>query len=168
MIESSPGSGGRAGAGANDERGIALAMALFALAVIGALVGSAFFAGRLEQQSGQNTLFAVQAGEVAEAGLSDAMATVAASTLEGLPVGGAPHDLGTLTLAGGVSASRQVTRLTGNLFLIRVRGVRHSAAGTTLAVRSLGLLVRLGAAADSAADSGRVARLNQRGWTQLY
>ena len=168
MIESSPGSGGGAGAGANDERGIALAMALFALAVIGALVGSAFFAGRLEQQSGQNTLFAVQAGEVAEAGLSDAMATVAASTLEGLPVGGAPHDLGTLTLAGGVSASRQVARLTGNLFLIRVRGVRHSAAGTTLAVRSLGLLVRLGAAADSAADSGRVARLNQRGWTQLY
>jgi len=168
VIESCPGSGGGAGAGANDERGIALAMALFALAVIGALVGSAFFAGRLEQQSGQNTLFAVQAGEVAEAGLSDAMATVAASTLEGLPVGGAPHDLGTLTLAGGVSASRQVTRLTGNLFLIRVRGVRHSAAGTTLAVRSLGLLVRLGAAADSAADSGRVARLNQRGWTQLY
>ena len=168
MIESCPGSGGGAGAGANDERGIALAMALFALAVTGALVGSAFFAGRLEQQSGQNTLFAVQAGEVAEAGLSDAMATVAASTLEGLPVGGAPHDLGTLTLAGGVSASRQVARLTGNLFLIRVRGVRHSAAGTTLAVRSLGLLVRLGAAADSAADSGRVARLNQRGWTQLY
>jgi len=168
VIESSPGSGGGAGAGANDERGIALAMALFALAVIGALVGSAFFAGRLEQQSGQNTLFAVQAGEVAEAGQSDAMATVAASTLEGLPVGGAPHDLGTLTLAGGVSASRQVARLTGNLFLIRVRGVRHSAAGTTLAARSLGLLVRLGAAADSAADSGRVARLNQRGWTQLY
>ena len=156
-----------AGAGLN-ERGIALAFAVFALAVIGALVGSAFFAGRLEQQSGQNTLFAVQAGEVAEAGLSDAMATVAASTLEGLPVGGAPHDLGTLTLAGGVSASRQVVRLTGNLFLIRVRGVRHSAAGTTLAVRSLGLLVRLGAAADSAADSGRVARLDQRGWIQLY
>ena len=168
MIESSPGSGGGVGAGANDERGIALAISLFALAVIGALVGSAFFAGRLEQQSGQNTLFAVQAGEVAEAGLSDAMATVTAATLEGLPVGGAPHDLGTLTLAGGVSASRQVARLTGNLFLIRVRGVRHSAAGTTLAVRSLGLLVRLGAAADSAADSGRVARLNQRGWTQLY
>ena len=152
----------------NDERGIALAIAVFTLAVIGALVGSAFFVGRLEQQSGQNTLFAVQAGEAAEAGLSDAIATIAAATLEGLPVGGAPLDFGTLTLAGGVSASRQVTRLTGKLFLIRVRGVRHSVAGTTLAVRSLGLLVRLGAAADSAGDSGRVAPLSQRSWVQLY
>ena len=156
-----------AGAGLN-ERGIALALAVFTLAVIGALVGSAFFAGRLEQQSGRNTFFAVQAGEVAEAGLNDAIATLAPATLEGLPVGGAPLDLGALTLGDGVSASRQVTRLTGNLFLIRVRGVRHSAAGTTLAVRSLGLLVRLGSAADSAADSGRVARLDQRGWIQLY
>ena len=167
MIESSPGSCGGAGAGPN-ERGIALAFAVFTLAVIGALVGSAFFAGRLEQQSGRNALFAVQAGEVAEAGLSDAIATVAAATLEGLPVGGAPLDIGTLTLAGGVSASRQVTRLTGSLFLIRASGVRNGAAGTTLAVRSLGLLVRLGTAADSAADSGRVTRLGERGWVPLY
>lgn len=152
----------------NDERGIALALALFVLAVIGALVSGTFFAGRLEQQSGQNALFAVQAGEVAEGALSDAIATLAPGTLEGLPVGGAPLDIGTLTLAGGVSASRQLTRLTGNLFLIRVRGVRHGAAGTTLAVRSLGLLVRLSAAADSAAASERVAPLGQRAWVQLY
>ncbi len=152
----------------HDERGIALAIAVFALVVIGALVGGTFFAGRLEQQSGQNTLFAVQAGEIAEAGLSDASATIAATTLEGLPIGGAPLDIGTLTLAGGVSASRQAIRLTDNLFLIRVRGVRHSAAGATLAVRSLGLLVRLGPAADSAADSGRVAQSVERGWVQLY
>ena len=152
----------------NDERGIALALALFVLAVIGALVSGTFFAGRLEQQSGQNALFAVQAGEVAEGALSDAIATLAPGTLEGLPVGGAPLDIGTLTLAGGVSASRQLTRLTGNLFLIRVRGVRHGAAGTPLAVRSLGLLVRLSAAADSAADSARVVPLSQRAWVQLY
>jgi hypothetical protein len=168
VIGSSRGSGGGARAGLNDERGLALAIAVFALAVIGALVGGTFFAGRLEQQSGQNVLFAVQAGEGAEAGLSDAIATVAAATLERLPVGGAPLDLGTLTLAGGVSASRQVARLTGRLFLIRARGVRHSVAGTTLAVRSLGLLVRLGPPAERGADSGRVARLGERGWVQLY
>ena len=150
------------------ERGIALAIAVFALAVIGALVGSIFFLGRLEQQSGQNAIFAVQAAEVAEAGLSDAVATIAAATLEGLPVGGAPLDIGTLTLAGGVRASRQVTRLTGSLFLIGVRGVRYSVAGTALAERSLGLLVRLGPPSDTAADSGRVARLGGRGWVQLY
>ena len=166
MSASLDGAGG-ARAGLTDERGIALAVALFVLVVMGALVSGIFFAGRLEQQSGQNVLFAVQAAEVAEAALSDAIATVGAGTLEGLPVGGAPRDLGTLRLAGGVSASRQVARLTGNLFLIRVRGVRNGAAGTTLAVRSLGLLVRLAAAADSGVDSGRVARLSQRAWVQL-
>jgi hypothetical protein len=151
----------------NDERGLALVIAVFALAVIGALVGGTFFTGRLEQQSGQNTLFAVQAAEAAEAGLSDAMATLAAATLEALPIGGVPLDLGTLALPAGVSASRQVTRLTDSLFLLRARGIRQ-VAGTTLAVRSLGLLVRLGAPVDGVADSGEVARLSERGWVQLY
>jgi hypothetical protein len=141
---------------------------VFALAVIGALVGGIFFAGRLEQQSGQNTIFAAQAGEVAEAGLSDAIATIAGATLEGLPVGGAPFDIDTLELAGGASARRQVTRLTGTLFLIRARGVVRSQAGTALAERSLGLLVRLGPLSDGAADSGRVTRLAERGWVPLY
>ncbi len=163
-----PDRAGGAHAGLSDERGIALAVALFVLAVIGALVGGTFFAGRLELQSGQNALFAVQAGEVAEGALSDAVATVDAGTLERLAIGGAPLDIGTLTLAGGVSAGRQVTRLTGSLFLIRVRGIRHDAAGTILAVRSLGLLVRLAAPPDSGAVSERVARLGQRAWVQLY
>jgi type II secretory pathway component PulK len=60
----------------SDERGIALLIALVALGVIGALVGGIFFAARLEQQSGQNALYAVQAGEAAEAGLSEAVATL--------------------------------------------------------------------------------------------
>ncbi len=130
-------------------------------------MGSTYFVGRLEQQSGQNVLFATQAAEVAEAGLTDAFATVAVATLEGLAVGAPPLDLGTLTLSSGVSAERQVVRLTDSLFLIRARGVRHDAAGTAVAVRLLGLLVRLGPAADSA-ESGTVVRLGNRGWVQLY
>lgn len=161
-------SGRGAGAGPNDERGIALALAVFALAVIGALVAGIFFAGRLEQQSGQNALFAAQAGEVAEAGLTEAIASVAPATLEGLPVGGTPLDIGTLTLDGGASASRQVTRLTGSLFLVRSQGVRQGAEGATLAARSVGLLVQLRAGVDSGPDSGRVGRLGERGWVQLY
>ena len=39
----------------SDERGIALAVAVFALVVIGALVAGTFYAGRLEQQTGRNT-----------------------------------------------------------------------------------------------------------------
>lgn len=151
-----------------EEQGIALVVAVFALAVIGALVGGIFFAGRLEQQSGQNTFFAVQAAEAAEAGLSDAEASLAAATLEGLPIGGAPLDLGTLTLGDGVGASRQVTRLTASLFLIRARGVRQGASGITFAERSLGLLVRLSPEAGGAAPPAKAVRLDERGWVQLY
>lgn len=145
---------------------MALVMAIFALAVIGALVGGTFFIGRLEQQSGRNVLFAAQAGEAAEAGLNEALATVEAASLERLPVDGM-LDLGILTVPGG-AVSREVSRLTSGLFLVRARGVTQGAAGTTLAARSLGLLVQLSPAADSGAAAGGVVRLSQRGWVQLY
>lgn len=165
MIESSRNGG--AGAG-SDDRGIALVIAVFSLAVIGALVGGIFFAGRLEQQSGQNALFAAQAVEAAEAGLSDVMAMIDPAELDRLPLGGNPLDLGTLTLAGGTAVGRQVHRIKRDLFLIRVRAVRQDGAGTTLAERSVGLLVRLSVAADSVADPGSVARLGERAWVHLY
>ena len=57
----------------SNERGMALAVAIFALVVIGALVAGTFFAGRLEQSSGQATVYASQAAEAAEAGLIDAV-----------------------------------------------------------------------------------------------
>ena len=69
----------------SDERGIALALAIFALVVIGALVAANFFVGRLEQQSGQNSLYARQAAEGAESGLLEAVALLPASTLVALP-----------------------------------------------------------------------------------
>ncbi len=52
-----------------NERGIALALAVFALVVIGAIVAGTVFAGRLEQRGGQNTIYAGQAFEAADAGL---------------------------------------------------------------------------------------------------
>ena len=52
-----------------DERGMALAVAIFALIVIGALVAGAFFAGHLEQRTGRNTLYAAQAADAAEIGV---------------------------------------------------------------------------------------------------
>lgn len=158
---------GGTGAG-RSERGIALIIAVFSLAVIGALIGGIFFAGRLEQQSAQNALFAAQAAEAAEAGLSDVLAMVDPADLDGLPLGGAPLDLGTGTLPGGARVGRQVHRIARDLFLIRVRGVRQDRAGTTLAVRSLGVLVRLHPPADAGAVPSSVARLGERAWVQLY
>src|SRR5688500_1190539 len=56
----------------NDERGMALALAMVSLVVIGALVSGTFFAGRMEMISGRNSVYAVQASEAAEAGLAAA------------------------------------------------------------------------------------------------
>jgi hypothetical protein len=154
-----------------DERGIALALALFALTVIAALVGSSFFAGRVEQQSGRNTVFAAQAREGAEAGLTEAMASVEAGTLAALAAGQV-LGLETITLGNGVSVSRDVARLTSSLFLIRARGTRLSPAGMVLATRSLGAVVHLvpaPAAPDgSAGVPATELRLAERGWLQLY
>ena len=53
-----------------DERGMALAMAVFALVIIGVLVAGAFFSGRLEQRGGTNSVFASEAFEAAGGGLA--------------------------------------------------------------------------------------------------
>ena len=147
-----------------DERGIALALALFAMVVIGALVGSSLFAGRLEQQSGQNTIFVAQVREAAELGLSEATASLTAEALGTQQVGEAPLKLDTIRLENGLSVSREVTRLTSNLFLVRARAVRHAASGRPLASRSLGLLVRLPPGPISEDGPQWV----ERGWVQLY
>jgi hypothetical protein len=146
----------------SDERGIALIMAVFALVVIGAIIAGSFFAARLEQQSGRNMFFASQAGEAAEAGLTEAMADMRVADLEALPLGGAPLDLGPIAVGSGLSASRRVLRLAGNLFLVRAQGVRLDADGRVLAVRTLGVLVHLFQGPD------RVVRLAERGWVPLY
>jgi hypothetical protein len=150
----------------NDERGTALAIAVFALVVIGALVAANFFVGRLEQQSGQTSLYARQAAEGAETGLLEAVAIVPESTLVALPPGGPPLDLGRSTLNPGVQSERQVTRLTGRLFFVRVRSIRQDAAGASLAASAVGGLVRL--VSDAAGGPLRIGPLHQRGWVQLY
>ena len=149
-----------------DERGIALAIAIFALVVIGALVAANFFVGRLEQQSGQYSLFARQAAEGAESGLVEAVALLPASTLAAMPLGGPPLDLGTSVLNPSVRVERQVARLTGTLFFVRVRSTRQDAAGSPLAASALGALLRL--VSDTPGGPPRIVPLSRRGWVQLY
>jgi hypothetical protein len=127
----------------SDERGIALAVAIFALVVIGALVAGTFFAGRLEQQAGSNTFYAAQAAEAAEAGLNEAVATQTAAAMLALNPDEAPTDLGSINVGGHATASRTIRRLADNLFLVRSIGTRTNAAGGQLAGRTLGQLIRL-------------------------
>ena len=154
------------GAERTGDRGMALAVAIFALVIIGALVAANFFAGRLEQQSGRNSLFVRQAAEGAETGLREALAAMPASTLVALPVGGVPLDLGSSTISPSVRVECQVARLTSTLFLLRVRGTRQDAAGAPLAARALGTLLRL--VPNPVGGPPLVVRLAQRAWVQLY
>jgi hypothetical protein len=141
---------------------MALGVAVFALALMGGLVAGNFMAGWVEQQSGRNTLFAVQAAEAAEAELREAAAIAPRGSLAALAPGGAAHSLGAVSF-GGITVQREVLRLTEKLFLIRTRASRLDAEGTPLATRSLGLLVKL--PSDSA---GEMMPLTQRPWVQLY
>lgn len=127
-----------------NERGVALAMAVFALVVIGALVAGTFMAGRLEQRGGQNSVFQAQAFEAAEAGLATTVANwdpdwndlaigdslVLAST----SIGG--------TLAPGVSYQPAIFRTGDQNFLVRSTGMRTFGSGT-LAQRTVGQLTKL-------------------------
>ena len=148
-----------------DRRGMALALALFALVIVGALVAATFFVGRLEQQSGQNTLFAFQAAEAAEAAVSDAIASLTEPALQAVPLG-STLALPEIALGDRAIGRRVIIRLTGSLFLIRATGRRLDAAGSELAVRVLGSLVKL--VPDSISGSNVVRRVRERSWMQLY
>ena len=55
----------------SNERGMALAVAIFALVVVGALVAGAFFAGTQEQRVGENSRRLTQSFGAAETGLNE-------------------------------------------------------------------------------------------------
>ena len=145
------------------ERGMALAVAVFALAVMGGLVAGNFVAGMLEQQSGRNMMYALQAAEAAEAEIAEALATVPAGPLSSL-LPGATASLSDVS-SPGMAVERSVVRLTDRLFLIRARARRLDADGSSLATRSLGFLVQL--ATDSSGGAA-VLPLTRRPWVQLY
>ena len=141
----------------HNERGIALAVAIFALVVIGALVAGTFFAGRLEQQSGQNGVYAGQAAEGAEAALSDALATMNATSLTAMLVGDTQGLTSTTSLGGAYgSTSSSVRRLTTSLFMVEALGQRNDASGTQVARRKLGTIIRL-ASANISVNAGLTA-----------
>ena len=142
-------------------RGIALALALLALVVIAALVAAGFAAAHLEQRIGRNTLYAVQAIGAAEAGAAAVVGEWEGHGLGAL-VPGDSAVLPSVPLPGRAAYSPTVVRLNGELFLVRVAGIRSDADGAALARRQVGLLVR---AADSAGPgSPLVWPLRNRAW----
>jgi hypothetical protein len=145
------------------QRGMALPLALLALVVIAALVAGGFAAALLEQRIGRNLLYAVQAAGAAEAGAAAVVSEWEAHGL-GLLAPGDSAALPVASLPARAAYSPTVVRLNGDLFLVRVAGVRSDADGAALALREVGLLVRV---ADSALPGEPPVRpLRNRPWVQ--
>jgi hypothetical protein len=127
-----------------DERGMALAVAIFALVVIGALVAGAFYAGTLEQRTGRNSLFAAEAAQAAEAGPMSVMANWDAYALNNMD-NGTTSSLGTTYMTGRTDMKYTVsaTRLNDQLFLLTSLGSRTDASGSELAQSTVATMARL-------------------------
>lgn len=145
---------------------MALILTLFVLIVLGVMVTVTFFAGWLEQQIGENTLYSAQAAEAADGGLAEALVTLTPLDLSSLAIGGTPVRLAALSFGTGTTVDRQVARLSGTLFLLTARGSRRDANGGTLATRSAGLLLH--SLADSVTGAQILVPLGDRAWVQLY
>jgi len=133
---------------------MALAIAIFALVVVGALVAGAFFAGTQEQRVGENQRRVQQSFGVAEAGVGERLRTWNTDSLNRRPIYGAtnPSDsvvIGPLTAPGGTGTYGGTTYKVGSsVFLIDVTGQdRASAAGAIAggggARQRIGIITRL-------------------------
>ncbi len=129
-----------------NERGMALALTLFALVIIGVLVAGSFFIGRTEQQTGSNVIWAGQAQEAAEAGIADVIANWDLVVFNAM----VPGDQVALptTQADAVGSPLVVftdtlQRINEELFLLRSTGERRTPGGQVLSSVRLGQLMRL-------------------------
>jgi hypothetical protein len=125
------------------ERGMALAVAIFALVVVGALVAGAFFAGNLEQATGRNSVYAAEAADAAEAGSAGILADWDQFNLNNIAKGDSVTVPMTTSLGARVSVTPKVIRLNDDLFLVRTFAKRTTAGGTTLAQRTVATVARL-------------------------
>ena len=132
-----------------NERGIALAIAIFALVVIGALVAGAFFAGTQEQRLAENAKRVTQAFGVAEAGIAEQVRLWDPVLFNQQPT----YPLDSAFVADTTAPSRTgsyngyIYKLNDNLYLTDVRG-RDTASATgrvhgSGARQRLGLLTRI-------------------------
>jgi hypothetical protein len=122
-------------------RGVALPVALFALVVIGALVGGVFFTARLELRGGESSMAAAMATEAAQAGLAvGAPSTLAmvGDSADGKSVVGARTKIGTTGSYYTVTA----TRLNRYVYLVRSLGEYEGRSGTVVSERTMGQVVK--------------------------
>lgn len=132
-----------------DERGMALAVAIFALVVAGALIAGAFFAGNQEQRVGQNTLRVQQSFGAGEEALNEIVANWQPGTYNRIKV--YPADsfvIPTTNTQGGTGQYGGVIRkLNNNLYQVDITGRDKASASGALfgggAKQRIGEFVRI-------------------------
>jgi hypothetical protein len=135
-----------------NERGIALAVAIFALVVVGALVAGAFFAGTQEQRVAENNRRLQQSFGSAEMGLNEVIRLWKPQTINKMAI--YPRDSMRVPLPGNDSITPDksgifggyIYKLNDQVYLVDITARdRHSAAGVAGggARQRLGQLVRI-------------------------
>jgi Tfp pilus assembly protein PilX len=119
-----------------DERGMALAVAIFALVVVGALVAGAFFAGTQEQRVGENQRRVMTSFGIAEAGAQERMLLwnpTAQNRVKQYPESAVT--IATTAAPGGTGSYNGTWyRMGPNVFLIDITGQdAHTVSGQTAA-----------------------------------
>lgn len=131
-----------------DERGIALAIAIFALVVVGALVAGAFFAGTQEQRVAENSKRVTQSFGVADAGVGEIVGNWDPSVINATPI--YPADSFTVnqtaTPSGSGSYGGFIYKLNSAMYLVDVTGLDNASRGGlrgTGARQRVGLITRV-------------------------
>ena len=156
-----------------DERGMALAVAIFAMVVVGALVAGAFFAGTQEQRVGENQRRVQASFGVAEAGAQERVMTWDPATMNKRPLycncagGDSVVIANTTAPSGSGSYGGYSYKLGPNLFLIDVTGrdkasEAGSIAGGGGARQRIGMITRI-----APVDFGIHASLTTQGSVNL-
>ncbi len=122
----------------HNERGVALALSIFALVIIGALVAGAFFMGMQEQRVGLNTIRFQEAFAAAEEGANRQIAPWNTGVNNMLVAGDSTTFTGTVAGASGWYRG-SIVRLNDNLFYVRSEGFSVDST----ARQHVGVLVRL-------------------------
>ena len=152
-----------------DERGMALAVAIFALVIVGALIAGAFFAGTQEQRVGENQRRVQASFGVAEAGVQERVMSWKPDSMNKRPA--YPADSVVISPAAAPGGTGTYFgwsyKLGNNVFLIDVTGRdRASATGFTAggggARQRIGMITRL-----APIDFGIRASLTTQGGVSL-
>ena len=108
-----------------DERGMALALAIVALVIVGALVAGAFFSGEQEQRMAENSRFQQQSFGVAEGGVFETIGQwnrVAYNARRPYPLDSAAAIAQTRMFKNTGSYNGSIYKLTDNLYLLDFLG----------------------------------------------